>query len=242
MRPRPRTARRSEAALRGCLRFAFPRRVAASRRAGAPRAPAAVGRRRWGRLVGICPKPARFPRGSLDSARRGSRVTQPSSRKERIKMAQVKAIPEGYTTITPMFMFRDTKKAIEFYKKAFGAKEQHKMLGPDGNVLHAELVIGSSIIMVGDEAMGYKSAESIGDSPVRFYVYVDNVDAAFQQALAAGGKQINGVADMFWGDRVGQFQDPYGYRWSLATHVKDLSPKDMEAAMEEWLRQTAEAK
>jgi PhnB protein len=154
-------------------------------------------------------------------------------------MANVKAVPDGYTTITASLMFRDSNKAIEFYKKALGAKERSRMIGPDDKVMHAELTIGNTIVMLGDEMMDYKSAESIGSSPVAFYVYVDGVDAAFQKAVAAGGKQVRPVTDMFWGDRVGQFEDPFGYRWSLATHVKDLSPKEMESAMEDWMRQAA---
>ena len=117
----------------------------------------------------------------------------------------VKPIPEGYHTITPAFLFKDARKAIEFYKKAFGATERHVMPGPDGQgVMHAELKIGDSFIMMGEEGphCPKKSAETLGDSPVGMYLYVKDVDAAFARAVAAGGASQMPVADQFWGDRA----------------------------------------
>lgn len=143
-----------------------------------------------------------------------------------------KAIPEGFHSVTPMFMFKDARKAIEFYKRAFGAQERFAMPGPDGKgVMHAEVLIGSSIIMMGEEnpQQPCKSAETIGGSPVSFYLYVEKVDEAFRIALEAGAEVRMPVQDMFWGDRIGTVQDPFGYSWTLATHIKDLTPQEIQA-------------
>lgn len=142
-----------------------------------------------------------------------------------------KAIPEGYHSVTPMFMFKDVRKAIEFYKRAFGATERFAMPGPDGKgVMHAEILIGDSIIMMGEETphIPGKSAETMGGSPVSFYIYLETVDEAFRKALEAGAETRMPVQDMFWGDRVGTVQDPFGYSWSLATHTKDLTMEELE--------------
>ncbi|RJQ52117.1 MAG: VOC family protein [Desulfobacteraceae bacterium] len=153
-----------------------------------------------------------------------------------------KAIPEGFRSVTPMFMFKDARKAIEFYKKAFGATERFAMPGPDGKgVMHAELLIGDSIIMMGEENPNEpcKSAETMGGSPVSFYIYLENVDEAFPKALKAGAEARMPVQDMFWGDRVGTVQDPFGYRWSLATHTKDLTPQEIQKGAEAAFAQMA---
>ena len=146
-----------------------------------------------------------------------------------------KPIPEGYHTVTPMFVFKNSLKAIEFYKKAFGATEKHVMPGPDGKgVMHAEIKIGDSSIMLGDESPGCtnKSAETQGGSPISLYLYVKDVDAAFERAVAAGGKPHMPVQDMFWGDRIGAIHDPFGYSWTLATHVADFTPEEMARGAE----------
>lgn len=140
-------------------------------------------------------------------------------------------IAEGFHSVTPMLMFKDARKAIEFYKRAFGAIERFAMPGPDGKgVMHAELLIGNSIIMMGEEHPGEqcKSAETLGGSPVSFYIYLENVNEAFQKTLTAGAETRMPVQDMFWGDRVGTVQDPFGYAWSLATHTRDLSAQELE--------------
>ena len=142
-----------------------------------------------------------------------------------------KAIPEGFHSVTPMCMFIDARKAIEFYKRAFGATERFAMPGPDGKgVMHAELLIGDSIIMMGEENPNEpcKSAETAGGSPVSFYIYLENADEAFRRALEAGAESRMPVQDMFWGDRVGTVQDPFGYSWSLATHTKDLTSQEIQ--------------
>src|SRR6266567_8210315 len=133
----------------------------------------------------------------------------------------VKAIPEGHHTITPNLVARDAAKAIDFYKKAFGAEELMRMLGPGGGIMHAELRIGNSKIMLTDEhpEWGCKGPAAYGGSPVTFYVYVENADAAWMRAIDAGATAKMPVADMFWGDRLGQVEDPFGHKWSLAQHV-----------------------
>ena len=157
-------------------------------------------------------------------------------------MAAVKPIPDGYTTVTPCVTTKSTKEAIEFYKKAFGAVERGIFYGPDGRVMHAEIQIGSAIVMLNDEIMDKRSPQTIGGSPIDFYMYVENVDAAFAKATAAGAKPTMPPVDMFWGDRFGQVEDPYGYKWSIATHVKDLTPEQMKKGQEEWMQQMAGAK
>jgi len=151
-------------------------------------------------------------------------------------MANVRAIPEGFTTVTPSITLRDTRAAIDFYKKAFGAKERGIHPGPDGKIMHAEIQIGNSILMMNDEIMDCKSAQTVGSSPISFYVYVEDVDSAFQKAKGAGAKEVVPVTDMFWGDRMGAVEDPYGYRWTIATHVKDQTPEEMKKAEAEWLK------
>ena len=147
-----------------------------------------------------------------------------------------KPIPEGFRSVTPVFTFQDCRKAIDFYKNAFGAQELFVMPGPEGKgVMHAEIKIGDSIIMMGEEhpQMQCRSAESFGGSPVAFYLYVENVDQSFRRALEAGAKSVSEVQDMFWGDRTGTVEDSFGYRWTVATHVKDLSPQEMQQAARE---------
>ena len=143
----------------------------------------------------------------------------------------IRAIPEGYQSLTPMFIFKDASKAIDFYKRAFGAEERFVMPGPDGKgVMHAELRIGTSTIMMGEENPDCpgKSAETIGSSPISYYFYVENVDEAFNVAVEAGSKIQMPVEDMFWGDRMGTVLDPFGYSWSLASHTKDLTPDEIQ--------------
>lgn len=147
----------------------------------------------------------------------------------------IPAIPEGYSSVTPILVFKDANKAIAFYQQAFGAQVRLVMPGPEGKgVMHAELCIGTSVIMMGDEHPDQpcKSAETLGSSPVTFYLYLKNVDEAFKVAVEAGATIQMPVADMFWGDRVGSVQDPFGYSWMLATHTKDLTPQEIEQGAE----------
>lgn len=148
--------------------------------------------------------------------------------------SNVKAIPEGYHSITPFLVVKNCTDAIEFYKKAFDAEERYRMNMPDGKVGHAELKIGDSVLMLADEfpEMKFLSPKSIGGSPVSMYVYVQDVDAMFNNAVTAGAIVLDGVKDQFWGDRHGRLEDPYGHLWSIATHKKDLSPDEMKRAAE----------
>ena len=162
-----------------------------------------------------------------------------------------KPIPEGYHAVTPSFTFKDCRKAIEFYKKAFGAKVLDLMPDPSGRrTMHATIQIGNSIVMMGDEMPASpaggpsaencaKSAETLGNSPISFYVYVPNADAAFNQAVAAGGKVVMPVADMFWGDRCGTLKDPFGYSWMIGTHKQDLTSEQIQKGAEAFFAQMA---
>ena len=154
-------------------------------------------------------------------------------------MASVKAIPPGYTTITPSMTVKDAPKVIEFYKKAFGATERMRMPGPDGKIMHAEIQIGNSIIMMNDEVMGSRSAQTLGGSPISFYVYFEDADAAFRKAISAGAKEQYAMTDMFWGDRMGTVEDPFGYKWTIAQHIKDVTPEQMKKGQEEFMKQMA---
>jgi len=147
----------------------------------------------------------------------------------------VKPIPDGYHSITPFLTVRDAARAIEFYKQAFGAEEKGVMKGPDGKVMHAELKIGDSLIMLSDEfpEYGALSPQSIGGSGMGLHIYLDGVDAAFDRAVKAGAKVEMPVMDQFWGDRYGKLTDPFGHKWSIGTHIKDLSMDEMKRGMDD---------
>ena len=149
-------------------------------------------------------------------------------------MPQVKPIPEGMRTVTPHLVCAGAAEAIEFYKRAFGAVEMARMPGPQGKLVHAMISIGDSVVMLVDEfpEMGALSPTSLKGSPVTLHLYVDNADAAAERAVKAGAKITMPVAEQFWGDRYGQLVDPFGHRWSIATHVRDLSPEEMQQAMQ----------
>ena len=148
-----------------------------------------------------------------------------------------KPIPSGYHAVTPSLTFKDSKKAIEFYKKAFGATVLGIFPNLTGQgIMHATLQIGDSIVMMGDEMPGgsrtCKSAETLGSSPISLFLYVPDVDTAFKKAVAAGGTAAMPVADMFWGDRAGSVKDPFGYQWMIATHKRDLSNEEIRKEAE----------
>jgi PhnB protein len=146
-------------------------------------------------------------------------------------MKKVSYIPKGNNSITPYLVIKGAAKAIEYYKNVFGATEVVRMAGPDGRVGHAELQIGDSRIMLADEnpSMGSRSAESIGASPVSLLVYIPDCDKVVAKAVAGGAKILKPVQDQFYGDRSGFIQDPFGHQWGIATHIEDVSPKEMEA-------------
>ena len=156
---------------------------------------------------------------------------------------QVQAIPAGYHTMTPMLSVRDAARAIEFYKKAFNAQQLVRMDSPDGKIMHAELQIGNSIFMLGEEnpQMNCLSPQSLNGTPISLYLYVENVDSAFNQAVKAGAKVEMPVGDMFWGDRFGQVSDPFGHRWSLATHKEDVTPDQMKQRAQQFFAEQAKA-
>jgi uncharacterized glyoxalase superfamily protein PhnB len=145
------------------------------------------------------------------------------------KAAKVLPIPRGYHTITPHLVCRNSVGAIEYYKKAFGAKELSRMPMPGGGVAHAEMQIGDSRFMLADEMpqMGATAPETVGGSPVHIFLYVKDVDQVFAKAVSAGGAATMPPMDMFWGDRYAKLTDPFGHKWSLATHIEDMSPKEM---------------
>jgi PhnB protein len=140
-----------------------------------------------------------------------------------------KPIPEGYHSVIPYLILDNASKGIEFYKKAFGATELVRMPRPDGRIGHAELKIGDSVVMMADEARerGTRSARTFGGSPVGILLYVENVDAITDSAVAAGAKLVQPVKDQFYGDRMGTIEDPFGFQWYVATHVEDVSPEEM---------------
>ncbi len=145
-------------------------------------------------------------------------------------MANVKPIPEGFHTVTPHLIIKGAAEAIDFYKKAFGAEEVCRMPGPGGVVMHAEIRIGDSTVMLADEFPDFGSVgpKTIGGSPVTVHLYVKDADAFYDKAVAAGAKATMPLADQFWGDRYGKLEDPFGHQWGIATHIEDLTPEEIE--------------
>jgi uncharacterized glyoxalase superfamily protein PhnB len=153
----------------------------------------------------------------------------------------VKPVPDGTHTITPHLIIRNAAQAIEFYQKAFGAQVLHVHHMPNGKIMHALMRIGDSNLMLADEfpEMGGLGPESLGGSPVYLHVYVDNVDALFNQAVAAGAKVTMPLANQFWGDRYGQVVDPFGHRWSLGMHIEDVSQEESERRFQAMMAEMA---
>ena len=155
-------------------------------------------------------------------------------------MATVKPVPEGFHTVTPYLVQQDTKRALEFYKRAFGAETRNLMPGPNGKVMHAELKIGDSILFLSDEfpemSPETKSPASAGCVTASMFLYVSDVDATFKKAVDAGARAVMPVTDMFWGDRFGKVADPFGHHWGIATHKEDVPPQEMQKRQAEWER------
>ena len=149
----------------------------------------------------------------------------------------VKAIPEGYPQVSPMLCVDGAADALEFYAAVFGATERMRVPGPEGRIAHAEIQIGDSVVMIADEFpdMGSVGPAKIGGPPVTMSVYVEDVDATFQRALELGATEVRPVENQFYGDRAGQFEDPFGHRWGVSTHVEDVSPEEMDRRMAEML-------
>jgi PhnB protein len=149
--------------------------------------------------------------------------------------AKVSPIPPGYHTITPHIVVEDTRKAVDFYKRAFAAEVRGIAEGPDGHVMHAEVKIGDSILMLNDEFPNYGSlspTSTKADTCVSLHLYVEDADKTFAAAEAAGAVVTMPLEDQFWGDRYGKLKDPFGHSWSIATHIKDMSPEEMKASMD----------
>lgn len=142
----------------------------------------------------------------------------------------IKPIPDGYTSVTPYLIITNAAKAIDFYKEAFGAKELMRLAMPNGKVGHAEIMIGDSRLMLADESAEWdaRSPQTIGGSPVFLALYVEDVDAVVNRAVAAGAKLFKPVADQFYGDRSGCVTDPFGHKWSVATHKEEVSPEEIQ--------------
>lgn len=156
---------------------------------------------------------------------------------------KVKPIPDGYHSVTPYLAISGASAAIEFYKKAFGAKELYRMPMPGNRVGHAEIQIGDSRVMLADESpeMDAYGPKALGGSPVALMIYVEDVDALFNQAVKAGGKVLRPVRDQFYGDRSGSLEDPFGHKWHLATHIENVAPDEMMKRMEEAAERETEA-
>ncbi len=150
-------------------------------------------------------------------------------------------IPEGFHSVTPHLIFEDSARALDWYVKAFGAKEISRAVGPDGKVMHAELQIGNSRLMLNDAMGGGRSIKDVGGSPVGFWIYVDDCDALFNRAVAAGGQVPPGpmgqLADQFWGDRTGTLTDPFGYQWTIATRKEDLTEQELDQRAQDFFKQ-----
>lgn len=148
--------------------------------------------------------------------------------KDKASKPAVKAIPTGFHTLTPHLVCKDAPKAIEFYKKAFGAKEISVLESPDGKLMHAEVKIGNSILMIADVYEGMnQDPKGLGGTPVTIHMYVKDADKTYSQAIKAGATESMPIMDMFWGDRYGIVTDPWGHSWSIATHTQDLSEEQI---------------
>jgi PhnB protein len=161
-----------------------------------------------------------------------------------VEMAKAKkAVPQGYQTVTPALTLDNAAQAIEWYKKALGAEEVSRATGPGGQIMHAEIRIGNSLIMLNDAMMGNQGPRALGGSPASLWLYVDDCDALFNRALAAGAQVYGGgmgqMQDQFWGDRAGTVTDPHGYSWTMATRKEDLTPQELQQRQAEWMKQFA---
>ena len=150
-------------------------------------------------------------------------------------------VPEGYSTLMPYLAVEDASAAIDFYQRAFGAKERARMAGPGGSVMHAELEIGDSVVMLSDPfpQSSTKPPKELGGTSVSIMTYVEDTDSVYQQAIDAGATSLMEPDDMFWGDRFSSVEDPFGHQWTIATHIEDVSPEEMQKRSEEWAAQMA---
>jgi PhnB protein len=158
-------------------------------------------------------------------------------------MGTVRPIPEGYHTVTPYLYVRGATAAIDFYKNVFGASEIVRMAGPDGRIMHAEMKIGDSVVMLGDENLqvGMLSPQTVGGFSTGLHVYVENSDAVVKKMVDSGAKVLRPIKNQFYGDRSASVLDPFGHMWSVATHIEDVSPEEMKKRMTAAMSQTAGA-
>lgn len=159
-------------------------------------------------------------------------------------MAKAKTpVPAGFHTVTPQLTMEHAATAIDWYKKALGAEEVARAVGPDGKIMHAEIRIGDTLIMLNDDMMGGHTMKATGGCPMSLWVYVQDCDALFDRAVKAGAQvwagEMGRMQDQFWGDRSGTFTDPEGYRWTIATHKEDLTPAEMKQRQDEFMKQFA---
>ncbi|MFC9999177.1 VOC family protein [Nocardia sp. NPDC127526] len=153
-------------------------------------------------------------------------------------MPAVNPIPEGYPVVSPALAVNGAAHAIDFYKRVFGAAERFRMPGPNNTIAHCELQFGGSLVMLGDPApdMGFLDPKAVGGTPVNLYTYVEDVDATHAAALGAGAQETQAPATQFYGDRTAAFEDPFGHKWTIATHVEDVTPEEMEKRMAEMMQ------
>ena len=154
--------------------------------------------------------------------------------------SKVNPVPPGYHTATPYLVVKNGAKALDYYQEAFGATGVTRMDAPDGRIMHAEFKIGDSMIMLSEEMGPNRSPESLGGSPVSIFLYVEDVDSVFNQAVKAGAKADMPPQDMFWGDRFGKLTDPFGHLWALATHIEDVAPEEMGKRAQEAMAKMAQ--
>ena len=152
-------------------------------------------------------------------------------------------VPAGYHSVTPAIIVRDAAAAIEFYKRAFGAQEVARMAGPDGKIAHAEIQIGNSRIMLGEESQEWGTVSPLTTNTVTgsLHIYVPDADASFARAVNAGATVTNPLSDAFWGDRYGKLKDPFGHEWGIATRVRNMTDEEIEEAGRVWMTQVAQA-
>lgn len=145
-------------------------------------------------------------------------------------------IPEGYHSVTPYLVIKGASDALEYYRRAFGATEKLRMDGPEGMIMHAEMIIGNSVVMMADEMEGWSAPGKLGGSPVSLMIYVEDVDEVFARAIAAGGTELRPVEDQFYGDRTGTLKDPFGHTWTIATFKETLSPEELQRRLAEMMK------
>jgi PhnB protein len=187
-------------------------------------------------------KSARRKKSSPPRRSSAKRAAKKARKRSGAAKRKVSAVPKGYTTATPYLIVRGCAEALAFYADAFGAKEKVRMAGPGGRIMHAEMKVGDSMIMLSDEApqWGAMSPLALGGNATHVMLYVKDVDAVWSRAIAAGATAEMPLSNMFWGDRYGKVKDPYGHSWSLATHVEDVGPKEMQRRSAEFAEQMAE--